>query len=332
LTGSGTPLKSPLYLSVTDFPLKTLFTDNNMPSKKYQWFVDKEMESRLSKKRQGSKPGEGMKRAMVQPGSLIYRLRSIKVASVESIPLPDNEWVLRDTAWPDHAFVELNGARVELRRKAAWGKDLPADLSNFVQAGKNELSIVSLESFKAANFPTYVMAVEVYECKDEGWILSNVKRVDELAAKTSILNRLSGKCDAEGVEVVRSDQVCLGVRCPLSFRLINTPVRGITCRHLECFDLKNFLETRPRRTSWEPPNADSWKCPICRGDARPSELIVDGFLESVLGKLKESGGSGEEARNISVKADGTWSIKQEKKAEEQKENPKEPEVICLDDD
>jgi hypothetical protein len=321
-----------MYLSLTDFALKMLITDPAKPSQRYQWVVNQDVESRLSKRRQSVNPGEGMKRPMVQPGALIYRLRSIRVTNSESIPGPDSEWVLRETTWPDHAFIELNGIRVELRRKAAWGKDMPADLTNFIQVGKNELRIVSLGPTKATDASTHVMAVEVYECKDENWIFSNLRYIEEPEAKRFILDRLSSSCDADDVMVVSSDQVSLGVCCPLSFTPISTPVRGTSCRHLECFDLGNYLETRPRRTGWEPPNADCWRCPICRGDARPSELIVDRFLEGVLRKLRECGLGGEEARNISVRLDGTWEIKQTKSTEEKKENPKETEVICLDDD
>ena len=56
----------------------------------------------------------------------------------------------------------------------------------------------------------------------------------------------------------------------MSKGIIDIPVRGLNCKHLNCFSLKNFLilvdGSKPRY----------WKCPICRRLA--NELFIDSFF------------------------------------------------------
>jgi len=44
-------------------------------------------------------------------------------------------------------------------------------------------------------------------------------------------------------------------KCPISKKLIDNPARGDNCQHLQCFDLKSFLE-RAIQTQ-------NWACPVC---------------------------------------------------------------------
>jgi hypothetical protein len=54
---------------------------------------------------------------------------------------------------------------------------------------------------------------------------------------------------------------------------------------------------------------DQWRCPICRADARPQYLVVDGFLEEVKKALDAQGRSN--TRAINVHQDGSWKPKAE---------------------
>ena len=58
---------------------------------------------------------------------------------------------------------------------------------------------------------------------------------------------------------------------------------------------------------------DEWRCPLCKADARPQSLVVDGFLVEVRAKLAERGLLG--TRSIIVEADGSWKPKAEKAAD-----------------
>jgi hypothetical protein len=72
----------------------------------------------------------------------------------------------------------------------------------------------------------------------------------------------------------------------LADRIWDIPVRGTDCRHTECFDLEIFLsQCKPREEPGYPSMPDCWRCPICRGDARPQKLMIDGFLSHIRGEL-----------------------------------------------
>lgn len=346
VNGSTSP-RSKLYISISDFAFPGVAINFKRSCQMVTFNITEDIEKRLSKTRPGTKPGDGLTRPMVSPGSLIYRLRSIKWTKNTQPLSPDQEWVSQETDWPVNTFIEVNGYHVELRRKPAWGKDLPADITSFIKTGDNEMKIVVLTPRRTDKSVMYAMAVEIHECKHEDDITSSLHTIPSTDAKALITKRLiCQSADGDDLMVVDSDHLSLAVTCPLSFTLMNSPVRGRSCTHLECFDFKNFLDSRPRRREWEPPNSDAWKCPICRGDARPGELVIDGFLAEVLNAIKGGDMGVQDPRNIVVKKDGSWEIKHEKenavneKSEDSSNtsgatgsnSKKEVEVICLDDD
>ena len=89
--------------------------------------------------------------------------------------------------------------------------------------------------------------------------------------------------------------VRLSLHCPLSRTRLGVPVRGVTCRHLECFDLASYLEcARVAR----PPK---WACPLCASDAKPSKLRVDSWVAWVLQTAPA------DASDVQVSPDGSIS-------------------------
>ncbi|KAK5987427.1 E3 SUMO-protein ligase gei-17 [Cladobotryum mycophilum] len=112
--------------------------------------------------------------------------------------------------------------------------------------------------------------------------------------------------------VVENDTLTVTVADPFSSRLFVVPVRARDCRHLECIDLKNWLETRPGKSArkpTEPTMVDVWSCPICGCDARPSRLRVDDFFVEVRNKLLER--SNVSVKKIEISANGTWTAIEE---------------------
>lgn len=116
-----------------------------------------------------------------------------------------------------------------------------------------------------------------------------------------------------------TNDISISITCPFLSKMFNIPARGKSCRHRECFDLESFLETRaleqPRNldAEWSRKFGDEklvsaayWVCAICGKDARPQELVVDGFLRDVRERLIESD---PEARMIVVSEDGSWKVK-----------------------
>ncbi|XP_075088028.1 E4 SUMO-protein ligase PIAL2-like isoform X2 [Nicotiana tabacum] len=42
----------------------------------------------------------------------------------------------------------------------------------------------------------------------------------------------------------------ISLNCPISFRRFKTPVKGNSCKHLQCFDFENYVDINSRRPSW----------------------------------------------------------------------------------
>jgi hypothetical protein len=113
--------------------------------------------------------------------------------------------------------------------------------------------------------------------------------------------------DDDEITVVEST-LTLGMFDPFSqARMCDIPVRSKACPHNDCFDLETFLNTRPRKG--DASVADQWKCPICKSDARPHMLLVDGFMEDVRKQLVSRGLA--RTRHILVRQDGSWQPKAE---------------------
>ena len=87
---------------------------------------------------------------------------------------------------------------------------------------------------------------------------------------------------------------------PVTKQRIQEPVKGVDCRHLDCFDLQAFLESRSRNRISFP----AWKCPLCGGDARPRSLRVSIWMRGVLSKLHTEGSR---VQRIAVDRHGAWS-------------------------
>jgi hypothetical protein len=67
--------------------------------------------------------------------------------------------------------------------------------------------------------------------------------------------------------------------CALTTEKIEVPVRGIFCKHFQCFDLRNYLILTSQAQN------PRWKCPICSLPAY--ELLVDCIFEAILKTSKD---------------------------------------------
>jgi len=59
----------------------------------------------------------------------------------------------------------------------------------------------------------------------------------------------------------------MSIKCPLTFALIKTPVRGKQCTHLDCFNLETYAQVN------QTTKVKKWRCPICATPAY--EVVVD---------------------------------------------------------
>lgn len=244
-------------------------------------------------------------------GCKVYRLRCIKVPPAAKT-LSGHAWTVAETVWPSVLYIFVNNTELYVRRKIHNGKDLPLDITDYVQEGVNTISLHFIRNAAESKDVLYVAGVEVFDTAEYATVKGLVQNVSASDSRARIQERLSPHAGDEDVSIV-NDDLTVNLVDPFMARIFNIPVRGNTCAHQECFDLDTFFMTRSSK-SGKGPMKENWNCPICGADARPQNLIVDAFLEEVHAELKRTNRLGD-ARAIQIKADGTWELKTDKDAQ-----------------
>ena len=306
----------------------------------------------------------------VKHGSHVYRFRTVEL-SLGQQEINYEDLAIADTAWPPHLSIESKDGEgnpvplSDLRRKQHFGKDLPYDITPHVREffktknRKQEMFhlavVMSRPADKASQQAKYAFAVEEIEVLRHDIAREQVLNARipfaEVEAGIKALLSPSEPDDDDDIVMAPAD-LTISMACPFSAKMWKTPVKGVNCLHRECFDLDTWLETRPeikrekgvifyskRNGGAFVGGVDVWRCPLCRGDARPQMLRVDEWMMAAREKII-AGGKKEEARDILVSPDGSWKIKPEViadrrnlEAEKTKEEKKKfVEVIDLDDD
>ncbi|KAL9121392.1 MAG: hypothetical protein Q9187_002056, partial [Circinaria calcarea] len=177
----------------------------------------------------------------VVPGSLQYRLRCIKITSVEG--MSESNWVIEETTWPDFTVVVvLNGKGLDIGRKNKDGKSSPVDVTPVLNEGPNTLHLSIMRSGPAVDaVNSYAVAIEIIEVNDQMSLQEAVGSLSVAEMKQHLLRQLNN--NDPDIEVVNCN-IAIGLTDPFSSCLINKPVRGKACKHYECFDLSTFLQTR----------------------------------------------------------------------------------------
>ncbi|EXJ85142.1 hypothetical protein A1O3_05817 [Capronia epimyces CBS 606.96] len=254
------------------------------------------------------------KRRNLWNGCVQFRLKCISLDGndLKTSPKPPG-FCGRSTKWPRCLSVSINGDMgVDFRRKAHYGVDLPADVTDLLKEGNNQV-MVGISPTPAEMQAVYLMAIEIICVSDYNTILQIPGRILAKEAMSSIVtalkNQESGKDDSDDDVVIAQSALSIDLVDPFTSVIWVTPVRGKDCQHRECFDLKSFLQSRTSRDKKSGvTDPDQWKCPICKRDARPQLLVIDEFLLEVR-KTLEQRNQLEEARAILVKEDGSWEVK-----------------------
>jgi hypothetical protein len=74
------------------------------------------------------------------------------------------------------------------------------------------------------------------------------------------------------------DSLKIAIMCPLSRKILEKPVRGINCTHLDCFDLDAYVKLGYQ--------SFKWSCPICSKFVSQTELKLDVFLMEIVKTLR----------------------------------------------
>lgn len=261
-----------------------------------------------------------------ESGSLRYRIKMLPTKG--PAPVSTSLWASRDAEWPSQVTLKVNTTFLEPRRKAQHSRDIPIELEkSFLKVGSNELRVFVPPTAEISSNSVFQVAVEIIEIRTHDELMTWITRNQFLAAEESrrfIQQRISGVSiiDDEDISIVTND-LSIDLADPWSAAIWKIPARGRTCTHLECFDLETWLTSRPVKPclhgkapflcprgcpTTEPTLVDKWKCPNCDSDARPNNLIIDGFLMEIRDCLQRQDNLSC-VKSIWVSADGSWRPK-----------------------
>lgn len=240
-------------------------------------------------------------------GGRVYYLRCVKVSPAVK-EVGQREWSVADTSWPSVIYVFVNGEEHFVRRKVHHGKDLPLDITDSLREGENEVSFHFVRSAAECRDTLYALGVEAMDISNYDQVRQLVKFLPAADTDLRIRKQLSSDGADDELSIV-NDDIAVDLLDPFTARVFDTPARGSICRHLECFDLKMFLATRASKSGNGPMEWD-WRCPICREDARPQTLVIDGYLDNVRAHLALNNQL-DDAKKIYIKADGSWELRVE---------------------
>ncbi|KIX07663.1 uncharacterized protein Z518_02316 [Rhinocladiella mackenziei CBS 650.93] len=247
----------------------------------------------------------------VWDGCVQFRLKCIVSDAVTVSPNAlFSGFPVQSTKWPKCLSVSINGDMgVEFRRKAHHGVDLATDVTDLLKEGDNEV-IVCINFTAGESHVAYLFAVEVICVADHKRVLSMPRPIGAEEALSAITTALKSKHDGKDDDelIISQPLMSIDIIDPITSLIWVVPVRGKQCRHRECFDLEAFLLSRTsyvKKSGLTSP--DQWKCPICREDARPQMLVIDGFLQTVRKTLEETNKL--DTKAILVKEDGSWETK-----------------------
>ncbi|KAI4376140.1 hypothetical protein MLD38_013931 [Melastoma candidum] len=84
----------------------------------------------------------------------------------------------------------------------------------------------------------------------------------------------------------------ISLNCPISRTRIKFPVKGHSCKHLQCFDFGNFLEINTRNPLW--------RCPHCNRHVCYNDLRADHTLAKIMEEVAD------DINEVIISADGSW--------------------------
>jgi len=111
--------------------------------------------------------------------------------------------------------------------------------------------------------------------------------------------------DNEGGNSSSSSSLTLSLLCPISKMAIGTPVRGQNCTHVQCFDLKIWLQSNKNVSGGR------WRCGVCEDFLSVRDLVRCGLFEALLHDHRDEVSGIRD--KISLKPDGSWCLQEKNK-------------------
>jgi hypothetical protein len=243
---------------------------------------------------------------LCQAGQIVY----LSMSQVMLLCMPSYELHIRCTDgttrahWPCHANLTVNGIpyRVPCRtmatdlaagamdRPAVFGLNTgiaPAAIMNAMQAGKPVLFKVELAGYDPRPYHLSVLLCRRLEQAD---FVAMVPQPPSFAVALQQIRTWAAVDEDEDVQMV--DGIPVSLRCPISYALLDDPVRSQHCAHLGAVSLVPFVAASCTR--------HSFLCTHCNGRAAPPQLVRDPFLAGVVACVRS------QAESVRILPCGGW--------------------------
>ncbi|KAI8915745.1 MIZ/SP-RING zinc finger-domain-containing protein [Gorgonomyces haynaldii] len=102
-----------------------------------------------------------------------------------------------------------------------------------------------------------------------------------------------GKKQKEDDDIVATKDL-VHLKDPFVLTRLRTPVRSITCKHIQCFDAASFLDVNRKTPLWE--------CFVCHSRIKPKSLRSDRYMKDILEQCDET------VDSVEVLPDLTWNV------------------------
>ena len=217
--------------------------------------------------------------------------------AIRSIAVSANAKFLAGPLWPATVTASVNNFQDVFKilppkfghhRKEA----VQRNIEDLGRANFNEAKLVCTGHVDAAmgEQMKYMVAVMVTSTRSVDDLIHSVRR--STFEESTAANRLVLKVLHERYMELQSNDLLIAstfegdiisTRCPLTLSAISTPVRGMHCLHLQCFDLAAYVDVNHKMRNVE----KRWKCPVCNRIVKPEELVVDKLFEQICVADKE---------------------------------------------
>eukprot|EP01113_Clastostelium_recurvatum_P039546 TRINITY_DN6049_c0_g1_i1.p1 TRINITY_DN6049_c0_g1~~TRINITY_DN6049_c0_g1_i1.p1 ORF type:complete len:708 (+),score=115.59 TRINITY_DN6049_c0_g1_i1:68-2191(+) len=177
-------------------------------------------------------------------------------------------------AWPAEPLVSVNGANVNLGLKKTQpnkpvnkNPDKVLDVSRLLRSGRNTIDLTTPSLGKA-------VVLQLMQLVSLDTVLRQVPTLSYQESFKKIVDSFhQGQDDVEQLHSIVS------LLCPLGKNRMRLPARATTCRHIQTFDLNNYLSMNQR--------VSTWKCPHCSQRAEFKDLFIDEYFVRVLNEVSE---------------------------------------------
>ncbi|KAL3211451.1 hypothetical protein MRX96_036426 [Rhipicephalus microplus] len=188
----------------------------------------------------------------------------------------------QDDMYPFNLAVKVNGESLALPApipcKVSGGLTgkvyLPIDIMSSCSPRPCAMNEVCV-TWEPVSGRDYVVGLFLVKKLTVATVLSGLEKLS--AALTRVMVKIKVKrreTMGDDVTIVRFH---VSLTCPLSQSRIKVPCRARSCKHLDCFDGYNYLQTNEQRPTWT--------CPVCGLRAPLSCLVVDELFEQILANV-----------------------------------------------